>query len=117
MSENELIKIMYEANFTKKQIDKLKIYSDRHRMSLYSTVHENSRRFIRSLFMHILTFFFILLGHSLIKESNGTEFTRALFSLSILGLTYIIFYILAPLPLGYKSRKVIKITQKRHLNY
>lgn len=83
-------------------------------MSLYCTIHENSRRFVRSVFMHLLTFSFILLGHFLLNENNGTVLGRSIFSLSILILAYTIFNILAPLPLGYKARKVMKAVKKTH---
>ncbi len=112
MNEKELIKIMFEEKFSKKQIDKLKKLSDRYSSSLHETVYELSRRFYRSLFMHVLMFFFVLFAHFLLGEEHRTAPERIIFSVCFLLFMYSIFHILAPLAQGYKARKVIKTIKK-----
>lgn len=113
MSEDELIKIMYEKNFSKKQIDKLKKLSEKYSTSLYDTVSELARRFFRSLFMHILTFVLVFHSYIRLSEKHGHTLGGILFSIGVLCIAYVIFDLFAPLFQGYKARKVIKEIQRK----
>ena len=113
MSEAKLIEIMYMCKFSTKQISRLKGFSARRSTTLYDTVYELSRRFFRSLFLHVLMFFFVLQSHFLLSENHGTPMGRALFSLSFLCLIYLISNIILPITQVYKARKVIKEIHKK----
>ncbi|EEW2614610.1 hypothetical protein [Escherichia coli] len=114
MSEDELIKIMYENNFSKKQINNLKKVSDKYSTSLYDTVFELSRRFSRSLFIHIFTF--VIIFHSYIRlcEEHGYTLGHILFAIGVFGITCLIFDLFAPLLQAYRAKKVIKTINKTH---
>lgn len=113
MTEDELIKVMYEKSFSKKQIDKLKKLSEKYSTSLYDTVSELARRFFRSLFMHILTFVLVFHSYIRLSEEHGHTLGNILFVIGILCIAYIILDLFAPLFQGYKARKVIKEIQRK----
>lgn len=108
MNDIELIKLMLENDFSNKQINHLKMLSEKYSTSLYDTVSELARRFLRSLFIHIFTF--LLIFHTYIRFSKeyGYSFQGLLFHTGILFLTYIIYNLFAPLHQGYKAKKVIR---------
>ncbi|EHG7582005.1 hypothetical protein SedNR2807_34380 [Citrobacter sedlakii] len=113
MNEDELIKIMYENNFSKKQVNKLKKLSQKYSTSLYETVSELARRFFRSLFMHILTFILVFHSYIRLSEEHGHTLQNILFSIGVLCLAYVIIDLFAPLSQGYKARKVIQQAQRK----
>lgn len=113
MAEDELIKIMYGKNFSKKQIDKLKKLSEKYSTSLYDTVSELARRFFRSLFIHILTFIMVFHSYIRLSEEHGHTLGNILFSIGVLCIVYVILDLFAPLFQGYKARGVIKEIQRK----
>lgn len=115
MNEDELIKTMLNKKFSKKQIKNLKKISEKYATPLYDTIFELSRRFPRSLLIHVLTFFLIFHSYIQLSEKHGHTIGRILLSIGILCIIYLILDLFAPLSQGYKARKVIKeINKKDH---
>ncbi|HGX5890838.1 hypothetical protein [Escherichia coli] len=112
MSEDELIKIMYKNNFSKKQINNLKKVSDKYSTSLRDTVFELARRFPRSLFIHIFTFIIIFHSYIRLSEETGHTLGNILFALGVFGITCVIFDLFAPLLQAYRAKKVVKAINK-----
>ena len=108
MSEDELILVMRENGFSKKQIETLQKLSKKHSSSLHETVVELARRFPRSLFVHVFVFIIVLFTY--IRDSGQAYYTSwyLLLYVGVLSIACVIFDFFAPLPRGYKARKVIK---------
>jgi|GEM_PF-3031098 len=113
MNEGELIKIMYDKKFSKREIYNLKRVSEKYTTSLYEIVLALSQRFFKSLFLHILAF--VMLFHTYLRysEQQGHNITMLIGCLGTLAITYIILDFIAPLLRGYKARKVMKEIKKR----
>ena len=108
MSEDELILVMRENGFSKKQIETLQKLSKKYSSSLHETVVELARRFPRSLFAHVLIF--LLIAYAYFRDS-GQGYYTSWHLLSYVGDLCVMYFILdffAPLFRGYKARKVIK---------
>ena len=108
MSEDELILVMRENGFSKKQIETLQKLSKKYSSSLHETVVELARRFPRSLFVHVFVFIIVLFTY--IRDSGQAYYTSwyLLLYVGVLSIACVIFDFFAPLPRGYKARKVIK---------
>ncbi|MCE9991699.1 hypothetical protein LZ633_06755 [Enterobacter asburiae] len=112
MSEDEIIKIMYEKKFSKKQIDNLLKVSKKYSTSLYEMVSELSQRFPRSMFIHFFILFLAVFSYIRYSHEHGHSLGGALASVITLGATYIVLNFFAPLLQGYKARKVIREIHK-----
>ncbi|EMM4085242.1 hypothetical protein WAC87_003175 [Shigella flexneri] len=112
MNDDELISILYEHKFSKKQVINLVKLSEKYSISLYETVTELARRFPRSLFIHILVFLLII--YQYLHDCRQDYYTSwfILFYTGVLLLLYGIFDLFAPLLQGYKARKVVKAINK-----
>ncbi|WP_368543488.1 hypothetical protein [Enterobacter soli] len=115
MNESELIEIMYEKNFSKKQIDNLKKLSKRYSTSLYVTVHELADRFFRSLLVHIFSFLMVFHSYIYHSKNQGHTFGGVLLAAGTLGVAYVIFDFFAPLLQAYKARKVINVIKNKKI--
>ncbi|WP_148873182.1 hypothetical protein [Serratia marcescens] len=113
MSEDELITLMYKNKFSKKQIDNLIKLSEKYSTSLHETVIELARRFLRSLFVHLLTLFLTIYSYIQLSEKNGHSLGIIIFFTGLLCFFYGVFHVLAPLAQGYKAKRTLRDIQKK----
>lgn len=112
MNENELIKIMYEENFSKKQIEKLKKISEQYSEPLFVTVHELAGRYFRLLFLHILMCYITLHSYLLLDRKEGHTAFDIVYSISFLSVMSFVIDLFFPFRLTYKARKVVQTIKK-----
>lgn len=116
MEENELVVLLQENGFSKKQIDSLKKVSEMQSLTLYNTVNELARRFPRSLMLHMLVLFIVCLTYISDHDQEYYSPRYLLVYISVLCITFIIFHFFAPLYQGYKATKVLKKIKHSDLN-
>ncbi|TBM20445.1 hypothetical protein EYY86_00165 [Hafnia paralvei] len=112
MSEDEFITLLYKNKFSKKQINNLIKLSEKYSTSLHDTVVELARRFLRSLLVHLFTFFLIVHSYIRFSKIHGYSLKGIIFFTGVICLMYAIFHLFAPLIQGYKARKTIKEIQR-----